>query len=54
MAFSNHAVASLVASYFLAQNSTTSALGENQPVGGKLQGRTELNLTSVAATDSFL
>jgi len=40
--------------YFPAQNSTTLAFGENQPVGGKLQGRTELNLTLVAASDSFL
>jgi hypothetical protein len=30
------------------------ALSENRPVGGELQGRTELNLTSVAAADSFL
>jgi hypothetical protein len=40
--------------YFPAQNSTPLAFGENQPVSGKLQGRTELNLTSVIAADSFL
>jgi hypothetical protein len=40
--------------YFLAQNSTPLAFGENHPVGGKLQDRTELNLTSTAAVDSFL
>jgi hypothetical protein len=41
-------------SYFPAQNSTPLAFGENHPVGGKLQDRTELNLTSAAAVDSFL
>jgi hypothetical protein len=41
-------------SYFPAQNSTPLAFGENRPAGGKLQGRTELNLTSVVAADSFL
>jgi hypothetical protein len=40
--------------YFPAQNSTPLAFGENHPVGGKLQDRTELNLTSAAAVDSFL
>jgi hypothetical protein len=40
--------------YFLAQNSTALAFGENHPVGGKLQDRTELNLTPAAAVDSFL
>jgi len=40
--------------YFPAQNCATSAFGENHPVGGKLQDRTELNLTSAAAVDSFL
>jgi hypothetical protein len=40
--------------YFPAQNSTPFAFGENHPAGGKLQGRTELNLTSVVAADSFL
>jgi hypothetical protein len=43
-----------LASYFPAQNSTALAFGENHPVGGKLQDRTELNLTSAAAVDSFL
>jgi hypothetical protein len=41
-------------SYFPAQNSTPLAFGENHPEGGKLQDRTELNLTSAAAVDSFL
>jgi hypothetical protein len=41
-------------SYFPAQNFTPLAFGENRPAGGKLQGRTELNLTSVVAADSFL
>jgi hypothetical protein len=41
-------------SYFPAQNCATLAFGENHPVGGKLQDRTELNLTSAAAVDSFL
>jgi hypothetical protein len=40
--------------YFPAQNCATLAFGENHPVGGKLQDRTELNLTSAAAVDSFL
>jgi hypothetical protein len=40
--------------YFPAQNWTTLAFSENRPVGGKLQGRTKLNLTLVAAADSFL
>jgi hypothetical protein len=40
--------------YFPAQNSTPLAFGENHPVGGKLRDRTELNLTSAAAVDSFL
>ena len=43
----------LVLVYFPAQNSTPLAFGENHPVGGKLQDRTELNLTSAAAVDSF-
>jgi hypothetical protein len=40
--------------YFPAQNSTPLAFGENHPVGGKLRDRTELNLTSAPAVDSFL
>jgi hypothetical protein len=40
--------------YFPAQNSMPLAFGENHPVGGKLQDRTELNLTLAAAVDSFL
>jgi hypothetical protein len=40
--------------YFPAQNSTPLAFGGNHPVGGNLQDRTELNLTSAAAVDSFL
>jgi hypothetical protein len=43
-----------VLGYFPAQNSTPLAFGENHPVGGNLQDRTELNLTSAAAVDSFL
>jgi hypothetical protein len=41
-------------SYFPAQNSTPLVFGENRPVGGKLQDRTESNLTPAAAVDSFL
>jgi hypothetical protein len=44
----------VASSYFPAQNSTPLAFGENHPVGGKLQDRTELNLTSAPAVDSFL
>jgi hypothetical protein len=40
--------------YFPAQNSTPLVFGENRPVGGKLQDRTESNLTPAAAVDSFL
>jgi hypothetical protein len=55
-ASSHNAVAreQIKSSYFPAQNSTPLAFGENRPAGGKLQGRTELNLTSVVAADSFL
>jgi hypothetical protein len=44
----------LRSSYFPAQNWVTQSFGQNRPVGGKLQGRAELDLTLVWAADSFL
>jgi hypothetical protein len=41
-------------SYFLAQNCGRRGCGWNRNVCGKLQGRTDLQLTPMAAYESFL
>jgi hypothetical protein len=43
-----------LASYFLAQNCGRRGCGWNRNVCGKLQGRTDLQLTPMAAYESFL